>query len=124
MIGFQPDLAQGIFPCTLALFRRLEAVIECVANEMIEWRLQLFQNIAINARLLPEDRELNLFAQLPGKVPDHTWKATHAIRQRPHPADKHFVVQPTGEILDSMGEIFQSLERFIERRLNGADLAQ
>ena len=67
MAGLQPDGPRRALARGAALVGRLESVVEGIADQVIERRLEPVEDVAIDARGLADDLELRLLAELPGR---------------------------------------------------------
>ena len=108
--GLEPDRADRRLAGGLAFRRRLEAVVEGVADQVRERRLELVEDVAVDARLLAADLESHLLAEGAGDVADQPRKAADAVGQRPHPAHDHLVVQTVRQVLVAAGEALEVLD--------------
>ena len=68
-----------------ALFGRLDAVVDTVADQMGERIRQLFEDRLVELDLPADDRHLDLFAELPSEVANHPRKFPEQIADRLHP---------------------------------------
>ena len=57
----------------------------------------MLEDVTVDLGAQTLDPELHLFAQLPGQIAHHAWKAACGIGERTHAADDNFVVQPLTE---------------------------
>ena len=121
--SLQPDCPHRRFAGRAALLGHFEAVIERVADQMVERRFQPVEDIAIDAGGLADDLEPRLLAQLAGQVADQAREAADAVGQRPHPAGQHFVVQPAGEVLAAASELLDRLDRLTQSLQAASGLA-
>ena len=104
----------GVLAGGAALLGQLEAVVQGVADQVVERRLEPVEDVAIDAGGLTGNLEPSLLAQLPGHVADQPREAADAVGQRPHPAGQHFMVQPAGKVLAAAGELLDRLDRLAQ----------
>ena len=97
--SFQPQHPLFWLRDARALFRSFQAVVDCVSQNVIQRRFQLFEDVAIDVGVVPHDFKLDLLAELPSEIPDHAWEALHAISERSHSAGDDFVIQPAIEVI-------------------------
>ena len=109
--GLQADGRHRRLAGGAALVGRLDAVVQGIADQVVERRLEPVEDVAIDAGGLAVDLESRLLAQLPGHVADQPREAADAVGQRTHPAGQHLVVQPAGEVLAHAGECLDALDR-------------
>ena len=77
------NMALGALAGRDPFFRRLDAVVDAVAQQMGERRLDLLQHGAIYLGVAPRDRQVHLFVQLVSQI------AYHAREALQHAADGH-----------------------------------
>ena len=82
----------------LARLRRLDAVIDGVAQQMAERRVELGQNVAVHLRRAADDLELHPPAERAGEIAHHARQALDAVGERPHAAGQRFLVEPMREV--------------------------
>ena len=82
--GFEPHDALGGFARRAAAFRRFDAVVDRIAQQMAEQRLEFLQNIAVHLRGLADDFEFHLLAERATHIAHHARKALDAVGKRPH----------------------------------------
>ena len=109
--GLQADRAGRGLAGGAALLGRFEAVVQRVADQVVQRGLEPVEDVAVDARGLAGDLEPRLLAQLAGQVADQPGEAADAVGQRAHPAGQHLVVQPAGEVLAVARERLQRLDR-------------
>ena len=89
------------------LFGRFDAVIDGIANEVSERRLELSENVAIDLRRLARDLQLHPFAQGAREIAHQPRKSMHHVAKGTHPARKRFGVQPMREVHRSALEVVE-----------------
>ena len=94
MSGLQADRPRPRFAGRLAVGGRFDRVVKTVPDQMIEWGFELFEDIAVDARILARDHELDLLVELPREVADKAGEAANPVGHRPHPARQDLVVKP------------------------------
>ena len=97
--GLQADGAGRRLAGGAAVLGPLEAVVQRVADQVVQRCLEPVEDVAVDAGGLAGDLEPRLLAQLAGQVADQPGEAADAVGQRAHPAGQHLVVQPAGEVL-------------------------
>ncbi len=112
--GLQADRRHRRLAGGAAILGRLDAVVQGVADQVVERRLEPVEDVAVDAGGLAVDLEPRLLAQLAGQVADQAREAADAVGQRPHPAGQHLVVQPAGEVLAGVGERLDRLDRLAQ----------
>ena len=90
--------------------RRLDPVVERVADQVRERRLELVEDVAVDTGLLAADLEPHLLAEGAGDVPHQSGKTVDAVGERSHAADDHLVVETIGEVLVAPGEALEVLD--------------
>ena len=108
MPGFQQQRAFGRLAFRLALGGRFQTVIDGVAKQVGQRRLQAFQNVAVDRSGGPGDFKAHLLARFPGEIPDHPGKAVQAVGKRHHPAADDFVVEAVGQVLQAAGKALET----------------
>ncbi len=63
----------------LALVGRFQPMVERIANQMVERRLEPIENVAVDARRLTDDFKLRLLAQLTRQIAHQPWESLDAI---------------------------------------------
>jgi hypothetical protein len=81
MAGGQADHAFGRLAHGNAVLGHLQPVVQCIAQQMNQRRVQPFQNVAVDLGALSGDLETHLLAQF---APD----VAHHARKRAQPVDK------------------------------------
>ena len=109
--GLQADGAGRRLAGGAAVLGPLDAVVQRVADQVVERRLEPVEDVAVDAGGLAGDLEPRLLAQLAGQVADQAGEAADAVGQRAHPAGQHLVVQPAGEVLALVRERLERLDR-------------
>ncbi len=97
-----------------AVVGHFEAVVQRVADQMVERCLEPVEDVAVDAGGLADDLEPRLLAELSSQVADQAREAAHTVGQRPHPAGQHLVVQPAGNVLADAGELLDRLDRLAQ----------
>ena len=77
----------------------IHAMIEGVAQQVIERRFKLFQDVAINVGGAAEDVELHRFAECSGEVADQAREPLRPVDEGPHPAGDDFAIEAAIEII-------------------------
>ena len=114
MACLEPDGPHGRLAGGAAVLRHFQAVVQRVADQMVERRLEPIEDVAIDAGGLTGDLEPGLLAELPGQVADQAREAADAIGQRPHPAGQYFMVQPAGNVFTDAGKFLDRLDRLAQ----------
>ena len=78
--------------------RRLDPVIDRVAEQVTEWGVELDQHVAIHLRALAGDLEPHLFAERLGHFADHARKSDDAVGKRSHAAGERSVIQAMRQV--------------------------
>ena len=73
-------------------------MVKRVAKEMGKWRLKSFENIAVHLRGFTDDFKTNLFAEVPGDVPDHPREMADAVTKWTHARSQRFQIQPVSQL--------------------------
>ena len=81
-----------------ALVRRLDPVIDGVAEQVPERRVELDEHVAVHLRGLARDLEPHLLAERLGHVADHARKSDDAVGKRSHPAGERSLVQAMRQV--------------------------
>ena len=76
------------FPCLFALFRRFDAVINRVADEMNQRLAQHIHDGFVQFRFRAENPHVHVFSGVAGEIAHHARKTVHDLRDRHH-ADAH-----------------------------------
>ena len=97
-----------------AIVRHFDAVVECVADQVVERRFEPIEDVAVNAGGLTDDLKPRLLAELTSQVADQTRKPADTIGQWPHPAGQHFMMQPAGNVFADAGELLDRLDRLTQ----------
>ena len=71
----------GSLPAACAVVGAFDAVVEGVANQVVEGGFELFEDVAIDAGLFAEDLEADLLVELAGDVADQAGEAADAVRK-------------------------------------------
>jgi len=101
-------------------FRRgFDAMVEGVADQVRERRLQLVEDVAVDARLLAAHLPANLLAQRAGQIANEPRKTANAFGQRPHAAGDHLVVKAVGEVLVPPGKALEFFHVSVQGRQAG-----
>src|SRR4029077_1665368 len=95
--GLQPDRALGRLASRQALLRPLDAVVDGIAQEMPERRVELFQYVAVDLGRSPDNLELDPLAERAAEVAHDAWIAPGAIGEWPHAAGQRLVIEPLGQ---------------------------
>ncbi len=106
-----PD--RGLAGCA-AVVRRFETMVQCIADQMVERRLEPIEDVAVDAGGLTDDLKPRLLAELTSQVTNQAWEAAHAIGQWPHPAGQDFMMQPAGNVLADTGKLLNRLDRLTQ----------
>ena len=81
---------------------------------MVQRGFQLFEDVAVDPRVLAGHDELHLLAELPREVADQAGEPADAVGQRAHPAGQDLVMQPAGEVFTAPGEVLELLHLLAE----------
>ena len=122
MSRLQQDLACWWLPGGFPAVRRLESVVDGVANEMGERCLQLLENVAVDAGVLAANFQPHLLAEGSAQVTDEPWKTADTVGERTHPADDYLVVQSAGKVFVATGEALEFLALLRESGEHGVGL--
>ena len=76
-----------------AFLERLNPMVNGVAQEMAQRRVELDQNVAVHLGGLADDIQSHLLPQRAAQVAHHARKCLNAITERPHAAGERLVVQ-------------------------------
>ena len=98
MTRFDPYEALWRLPGRLARLWRFETVIDGVAQQMAERRVELRQDVPVHLRRAADDLQLHLPAQGAGEIPHHARQTLHAIGKRPHAGGQRLLVEPMREM--------------------------
>ncbi len=94
MASFEPQNSCLPFASGETLLRRLDPVIDCVAQQMTYRSLQQLQNVAIDECSLARDFQCQLFAKRFPQISNESRETLHAIQKGTHPAINNFLIQP------------------------------
>ena len=72
---------------------RLDSVVERVAQQMVERRIEARENVAVNRHAFANDLQTRLFAQRTRKVAHRTRQRRGGVGERSHAARKNFVIK-------------------------------
>ena len=86
------------FLAARALVRRLDPVIDGVAEQVTERSVELHQDVAIHLRALAGDLEPHLFAERLSHFADHARKSDNAVGERSHAAGERSVIQTMRQV--------------------------
>ena len=114
MTGLQADRSDRWFAGSPTILGHLKPVVDRVADQVIEGRLEPVKDVAVDTGGLADDLEPRLLAELARQVTDHTRKASDAVGQRPHSAGQHFVVQSAGKAFTDAGKLFECFDRLAQ----------
>ena len=114
MASLQPDGPHRRLAGRAAVLGHFEAVVQRVADQMVERCLEPIEDVAVDAGGLTGDLEPGLLAELSGQVADQPREAADAVGQRPHPAGQNFMVQPAGKVFAPAGELLDRLDRLAQ----------
>ena len=87
------------FSGRLALGGRLEAVVQCIAHQVIQRGIELFENVAVDLGRFPLNLQLHVLAELPGQIANQSRQPLHALAKRPHAAGDDLAIQPRTQII-------------------------
>ncbi len=93
MTRFQHDASRFCLACRRADRGGFDAMVHAVAQNMVQWRFQLAEDIAVYRHRTSHDFERDLLAQRPRQVANHARKGLGPFLKRPHPAADDLVVQ-------------------------------
>jgi hypothetical protein len=117
--GLQPDHADRWLARGLAVVRRLEPMVEGVADQVGERRLELVEDVTVDAGLLATHLESHLLAEGAGDVTDESRKAADAVGERPHAAHDHLVMEAIREVFVAPCEALEIVHLLHEARQTG-----
>ena len=66
--------------------RQLDAMIDGIAQQMRQRRIELFENVAVDLGMLARQLQMYVLAKRAPKIAHHARIAGNAIGQRPHAA--------------------------------------
>ncbi|MFO0001609.1 MAG: hypothetical protein ACK559_10785, partial [bacterium] len=87
-----------------ALVGALDSVVDGVAHDVVERRLQPGEDVAVHGDVAPDDLERDVLAELAGDVAHHPREARHALAERAHAAADDLVVERGGHLLGAPEE--------------------
>ena len=93
-----------------AFLGHLQAVVQCVAEQVAQRRFELVQNVAVHVGRLAEDFKPDLLAESAGDVAHHPLHAVRAVRERSHAAGDNLAVQPSIQIVGLPGMRLEFLD--------------
>ena len=96
--GFEVHDSFGRLAGGAPLLRRFDAVIDGVAQQMAQWRVEFLQNVPVHLRRLPDNLQPCLLAQRAAQIAYHPRKALNAVGERSHAAGQRLVVKPMRQI--------------------------
>ena len=82
-------------------------MVHRVAEQVVERRVELFEDFAVHLRHLADDLQLGLLAELPGQIADQPRKALHAVSKRTHAAGNHLAIQAAVQIVRAAGVVLE-----------------
>ncbi|MNO75825.1 hypothetical protein D3C76_668870 [compost metagenome] len=100
-----------------ALFREFDAVVDRVAQQVSQRRLELFQHVAIDLGLLAFNFQSHLFTQVAPQITDHAHLPGQHIGKGPHATGQRRVVQHLRPLAGMPGELVEFGVLFHEQLL-------
>ncbi|MCY1178859.1 hypothetical protein D9M73_192320 [compost metagenome] len=100
-----------------ALFREFDAVVDRVAQQVSQRRLELFQHVAIDLGLLAFNFQSHLFTQVAPQITDHAHLPGQHIGKGPHATGQRRVVQHLRPLTGMPGELIEFGVLFHEQLL-------
>src|SRR2546429_543618 len=104
--GSQPRRTVPPISCTTlrptsmpALGGRLDAVVDGVAQHVVDGRLDALEDVAVDVDVLARDDEIDRLAQRAREIADEPGEAAHAVGERAHAAGDGLAVEAAGQIL-------------------------
>ncbi|MNI56980.1 hypothetical protein D3C73_1120130 [compost metagenome] len=103
----QPDQAFWRLTRQQPLFRRLDAVIDSIAQQVRQRCLEFLQHVAVNLGFLALDFQPYLLAEAATQIADHAHLTTEHIGERTHATGQRSVVQHLCPLTGLPGELVQ-----------------
>ena len=107
MARFQTNRAGRRLAGGDALFGPLDAVVQAVANRVVERRFEAIEDFTVHFRVRSNDLELRLLAKLARKVANQSRKTLDAVAERPHPTRHDLAVEAIGKSCGAKSEAIQ-----------------
>jgi hypothetical protein len=92
MAGFQDQRGFSRLAICEALFGRFDTMVERVAQQMAERRVEHIEDVAIDLRRFADDRKAHPFAERAREVTHDARIGVGRVAERAHPALQRFVV--------------------------------
>ncbi len=103
----------------LALGRRLDAMIDCIAHQVHQWIGQCIDQVLVEISVFADQLQIDLLVEITRQIPNHTGKATENLLHRLHPGLHHRQLQIGGhhvEIGYRVGQLFIDQVRLQRRQ--------
>ena len=97
VIGLEPDAALGGLAGGLPLLGAFDAMIDGVAQQMAERRIETFEDVAIDLRRLADDLQPDLLAEAVADVAHHARQRVDPVGEGPHPHLERLVIEAVRE---------------------------
>lgn len=105
--GADGDPALGRLAGGEAGFRRLDTVIDGIAQQVGERRFEFFQDIPVDLGAFALDQQAHLLAQRAAQVANHPRLAAKDVGEWPHPRGQRRVVEHLGTLAALPGELVE-----------------
>src|SRR5262245_49505163 len=79
---------------------------------MRQWRLELFEDVAVHFRRMAVDLESGLLAEVASRVADQPREPAGTVGKRSHAADDYLTVQPRVEVFGLPGVVVKLADPF------------
>ena len=115
MSGLNDDACLLRLASGAALFWHLNAVIDSISNDVIEWSLKPCQDVTVNGNVSANNIKANTLAKLTGHITNHARESGDALAERSHAATDHFVIQRRGYFFGATEEILKVKDSICQR---------
>ena len=115
MPGLNDDACLLRLASGAALFWHLNAVIDSISDDVIEWSLKPCQDVTVNGDVGANNIKANALAELTGHITNHARESGDALTERSHAATDHFVIQRRGYFFGATEEILKVKDSICQR---------